>query len=230
MVNLKNIHDNLKDVYPNLKATRRDDATDWAKLKPEHEKIPDYQLLLNLCYGPWREGVQLMVWGDVYKKFQNFGDIRNLEDNDILNLGFRLPWQKERLRKMRNYLRDESISLQDFLSKLKDRNGIEIRDKFSEIMGGDATKVYSTFIRDFMEKDDVFPIDSRVLSMLNKIGLPNDEKLMVKICKQHEIPPTLFEGFLYRFKEDFCDNKKYADCPIKDECWCYKIEKHCCEI
>lgn len=131
---------------------------------------------------------------------------------------------------MRDYLRKESISLQAFLTKLKGQSGIEIRDKFKEIMGGSSTKVYSTFIRDFMEKDGVFPIDSRVFSMLNKLGLPKDEKLMVEICREHKIPPTLFEGFLYRFKDEFCDKNKYAECPIRDECWCYKIEKHCCKI
>lgn len=185
---------------------------------------------MNLSYGPWHGKRQKQVWKTAYVKFQNVGEIRNLEDEDISNLGFPFDWQNKRLKKMRDYLRKESISLQAFLTKLKGQSGIEIRDKFKEIMGGSSTKVYSTFIRDFMEKDGVFPIDSRVFSMLNKLGLPKDEKLMVEICREHKIPPTLFEGFLYRFKDEFCDKNKYAECPIRDECWCYKIEKHCCKI
>ncbi|RZN37173.1 MAG: hypothetical protein EFT35_06680 [Methanophagales archaeon ANME-1-THS] len=191
---------------------------------------PDYHLLLNICYGPWIPKIQKDVWRRAYAKFQSIGDIRKLEDEDISNLDLRFSWQRERIKKMRDYLRKESISFRDFLTRLKGLNGIEMRDKFREIMGGSSTKVYSTFIRDFMEKDDVFPIDSRVYSMRNKLGLPKDEKIMIKLCRDLEISPSLFEGFLYRFKEEFCDKNKYAECPIRDECWCSKIEKYCCKI
>jgi hypothetical protein len=56
------------------------------------------------------------------------------------------------------------------------------------------------------------------------------QELMIEICREHWIPLTLFEGFLYRFKDNFCEKNKYAECPINDECWCYKIEKRCCKI
>lgn len=227
-INLKKIYNNLKPVYPTLGVTRKNDSIKWAELKSEHKNIPDYHLMLNLSYGPWREKRQNQVWKKVYTNFQKVGDIKDIED--ISNLGFPLSWQNERVEKMRSYLRNRSINLQDFLSELNGQSGIEIRNKFREIMGGNTTKIYSTFIRDFMEMDDVFPIDSRVSSMLNKLGLPKNEELMVKLCREHEIPPTLFEGFLYRFKDEFCDKNKYVECPIKDECWCYKIEKQCCNI
>jgi len=218
-IELRKIYEHLKQIYPDLSPTRKTEAVQWGELKPEHENIPDYHFLLNLCYGPWRPNRQKQVWEEAYKNFQVVGDIRNLMN--ILELGFPFDWQKERLKKMREYLIDNSISFEEFLSGIKEKSGIEIRDKFKEIIGGSSTKIYSTFIRDFMQKEDVFPIDSRVLSMLNKLGLPNDENLLVKLCKEHNLPPSLFEGFLYRFKEDFCDNNKFIDCPIREECWCY---------
>ncbi len=196
----------------------------------EYSKSPDYHFLLNLCYGPWREERQMRVWDKVHKNFKKIGAIHKLTDEDIEKLGYPFRWQQNWIKKMVKYLDGKSFTQLIEEGNWWKLSGLEIRDKLKKITGAYTTKVISTFIRDYFKKDDIFAIDRRVRSMLNKLGLPNNEDLMVSLSKKAGINPAKFEIMLYNHYGKLCDDKKYDNCFLKEYCYCYIIKKECCKL
>ena len=118
---------------------------------------------------------------------------------------------------MARYLRNHDWTFSQFLDTLKTLSGIEVRDKFTEILGIESSqaKRISVFIRDFLEKN-VFPIDSNVVYVLTSLGLPSNEDLLVRLCEIARVDPKLLERQLYAHGQEICGYGK--QCCLKGVC------------
>lgn len=193
----------------------------WAEVKPEHQHIPDYYFLLNVCYGPWVEKRQKGVWTKAYTRFKEVcdGDLRQVSDTEDLGLPFR--WQVQHIHKVAAFLRAKGFSFREFLDSLQGKTGLQVIDEFRGILGTKSTKIVSTFTGDYL-KLEVFPIDSRVDAMLSYLGLPRDEDMVVKLCRAHAVNPNVLNRMLYDYYGDKCSkkSKKLCDqCFIKEYCY-----------
>jgi len=174
---------------------------------------PDYNLMMHLCWIARVDERQEKLWEEVRPKFKSKyqEDIRNVkEDKDCRELGYPkklVPYSW--LPKLSEYLRKENKSFGEFLQDMKDKNGIETRDKLKSIMGikGKEAKRISVFIRDFLKKD-VFPIDINVRKMLKSLGLPEYEEMMILLCKNASVDPKKFERLLYYHGKEICGKGK----------------------
>lgn len=207
-------------------------AAKWGNFKSEHKYNPNYHFMLNLCYGPWRGERQMKVWKNVYERFEKLGgDITKIDKTfSKVDLDFPFPWQFDHVLKFSKYLNDNGMTFAELLERWKALRGLEIRNEMQRITNANTTKTFSTFIRDYLGKEDIFPIDTRVESMLNKLGLPNDEDLMVLLCQKAGITPSKLERMFYEFPENYCEKRRFNECPIRDECYCFILKDECCKI
>lgn len=236
--NIIELEKKVRDICDKLSSTvdppvyDREAAAKWGNFKPEHKGNPNYHFMLNLCYGPWRDGRQKDVWNKVYRKFEELGgDITKIDETlSKGDLDFPLTWQFDHVLKLSKHLNDNGMTFAELLERWKALSGLEIRNEMQRITNANTTKTFSTFIRDYLGKEDIFPIDTRVKSMLNKLGLPNNEDLMVLLCQQAEIMPSKLERLFYEFPENHCEKGRYNECPIRDDCYCFILRGECCKI
>ncbi|MCJ7560892.1 hypothetical protein MUO79_09815 [Candidatus Bathyarchaeota archaeon] len=189
---------------------------------PSWLENPDCNFLMSLCWIARTPKVQFDLWDTVRKVFTSpeyGGDIRNIKTkNYCQKMGYYkklVPY--DWLPNMAKHLRYIDLSFSQFLDTLKPLNGIEVRNKFTEILGIESlrAKRISVFIRDFLEKN-VFPIDSNVEYVLTSLGLPNNEELLVKLCEGAAVDPKLFERQLYAHGQEICGYGK--QCVLKGVC------------
>lgn len=184
----------------------------------EDKNIKDFYFILNLCYGPWREGRQKEVWDFSYNIFKEKynGDLRNIDN--ATNMGLPLRWQIDRVNTMKEYLLKNNVSFNEFIASLDNKTGLEVRNTFKKLFGSTQTKTISTFIRDILNKD-VFPIDSRVRNLLSYLGLPNSEDMMVYLSRKMGINPREYERMLYYHYGMKCDKKACKKCILNSKCY-----------
>lgn len=201
-------------------------------MKKRHRKKPDYFFLLNMCYIHLGSSAQLKLWKRVYPKFESHGGRMSIlkSSHSIKNkFGFwENAWQPGRIEKLAKYLRTNRFEFIDFLNEISYKDGLDIRDDIANIVKAGSTKTISTFIRDWWWKKDIFPIDTRVSELLNYLGLPADEDLMVILCTKAKINSRIFNRALY----DYYDNCEEGDteevcpdCCLKGDCYYYQLMK-----
>jgi len=200
----------------------------WGDIQEEDRKNPDCPFLMNICFGPWRVERQKRVWKKVYEYFRQKcqSDLRNLTQS--IRLGFPFDWQRKRAQRMAGHLRTEGKSLSDFLDRLANLPGAQIRDEIARVIHAKEKKTISTFIRDFVSKD-VFPIDSRVGQMLSYLGLPRDEDTMIVICRAVGANPRVLNRMFYRHFGEYCNEDKCDKCFVVEECYHSALMKHLSE-
>lgn len=196
---------------------------------PTAVKSKDHWLITCICYGPWREERQKKVWQRAGLTFEaDFGgDIRNITVDNVRTLGFPFDWQREWLVSLSNYLRNQGISFGD-LVKVLPEDGLEARDGLLKVLGvkGNLSKILSVFVRDCLKRD-VFPIDTRVRSLLSALVLPEDECALVEISRRAHIKPTVLNRMFYFHQGEYCQNSRSEDCPVRAQCYRYALWASC---
>lgn len=223
---LQNFSNYIVEVYGKLpKSVKLAEDNEFVKRygkNPAWLAKPDCSFLMSLCWIARTPKVQFDLWDTVRKVFTSRaygGDIRNVRTkNDCQKMGYYkklVPY--DWLPNLAKYLRDKDLSFGQFLDTIKQLNGIETRDRFTEILGIERSRAkrISVFIRDYLEKN-VFPIDSNVEYTLISLGLPNNEDLMVKLCEKAGVDPKLFERRLYAHGQEICGYGK--QCILKGIC------------
>lgn len=221
---LPNISVYIREIHHKLpKSKRLMEDKEFAKRysKEKWLKNPDCNFLMSLCWIARTPKAQLDLWDKVRPIFiSKYGsDIRNIQtksDCEKMRYYPRLvPY--DWLPKLAKYLKKKGKSFSQFLDGLKPLDGIETRDKFTEILEikTERAKRVSVFIRDFLRKN-VFPIDSNVEYVLASLGLPNHEELMVRLCERASVDPKRFEKQLYVHGQEVCGYGK--KCVLEGIC------------
>lgn len=224
MSNLQNLSAYIREIHHKLpKSKRLMEDKEFAKRygKEKWQKNLDCDFLMSLCWIARTPKAQFDLWDKVRPIFiSKYGsDIRNIRTtSDCKKMGYYpklVPY--DWLPNLARYLKEKGISFSQFLEGLKPLDGIEIRNKFMEILEIESEKAkrISVFIRDFLLKN-VFPIDSNVEYVLTSLGLPNDEELMVKLCERTSVDPKRLEKQLYVHGQEVCGYGK--KCVLKGIC------------
>ena len=206
-----------------------DNTIAWLE-DPTAVKSADHWLITCICYGPWREQRQKRVWQRAGPRFERDlgGDIRNITEDNVRDLGFPFGWQREWLVSLSNYLRKCRMSFGELVRTLPE-DGIEARNELLEALGvKEGTKVLSVFVRDCLKRD-VFPIDTRVHSLLSALVLPQDERALVRLCRKANVSPRVLNRMLYSHQGEFCQEKRSSDCPLTFLCYRYGLWSSCLE-
>lgn len=139
------------------------------------------------------------------------------------------------------FLKKECYSFDNFLSKLENEypnNSMKIIEELAKATNEgkvpDTHKIISVFVRDIMKRD-AFPLDNRVKEILGFLGLPNDEELIIKLCRKNGVNPRILNRMLWLHNggddnefRGYCNNgckNNENECPIKSECYRKAIEK-----
>lgn len=235
---LDELVEKIKLVYTSLRLIRyahgesedskaEDNTRQW--LGPLAVKSPDHWLITCICYGPWREERQKEVWQQVAPVFERDfrGDIRNITEDNVRNLGFPLSWQREWLVRLSGYLRNQGKSFGELVDALPEY-GLEARDELPKAIGvkGSESKILSVFVRDCLRRD-AFPIDTRVRSLLSALVLPDDERALVEISRMAQIRPTVPNRMSYFHQGEYCQESRSEECPIRSQCYRYMLWSSC---
>jgi len=203
---LDELVEKIKIVYTRLKPIHNahgecedskveDNTIKWLG-DPTAVKSADHWLITCICYGPWREERQKEVWQRAGPMFERDfgGDIRRITEGNVRDLGFPLSWQREWLVSLSSYLRNQRKSFEQIVKALPE-DGLEARDELIKAVGvkGGESKILSVFVRDCLRRD-VFPIDTRVRSLLSALVLPEDERALVEISQRAQIKPTVLNS------------------------------------
>jgi len=235
---LDELVEKVKLVYTNLRpipyahgdsedSRAEDNTRQW--LGPLAVKSPDHWLITCICYGPWREERQKKVWQRAGLTFEaDFGgDISKITEDNVGDLGFPLRWQSEWLVSLSNYLRKQGKSFEELVKTLPE-DGLEARDELLKALGvkGGESKILSVFVRDCLRRD-VFPIDTRVRSLLSALVLPDDERALVEISRMAQIRPTVLNRMFYFHQGEYCQESRSEECPIRSQCYRYMLWSSC---
>lgn len=198
---------------------------------PRAVKSVDHWLITCICYGPWREERQKEVWQRAGPRFDQDlgGDIRTITEDNVHNLGFPLSWQREWLVSLSNYLRNQGMSFAELVKALPE-DGLEARDELLKALRvkGGVSKILSVFVRDCLKRD-VFPIDTRVQSLLSALVLPQDERALVRLCQRAGVSPRVLNRVFYSHQGEFCQEKRSSECPLTSLCYQYTLWSSCVE-
>jgi len=184
---------------------------------------PDYWFLAALCWIARGDSRQTELWDRVKTNFQKKydEDIRKIiTDKDCYGVGYPeklVPYKW--LTELSQHLNEKNISFSEFLDSMKNWTGIQIKKEFMRIMhvGDEKAKRISVFIRDYPKwKKDVFPIDRNVSKMLKCLGFPDDEEIMINLCREAKVDTKLFERLLYEHGKMICGHGK--NCTIEEFC------------
>lgn len=175
----------------------------------EEISSPDLYFLTVLTWGGWREGRQLQVQESVLKAFQTIvKPLNKLTDSEIERLAAAYPydWQRTFLESMVRYLRRNSTSLAELVSRFQEAGPRVALAEMELAMGTSRTKIAACFIRD-CAKLDVFPIDSRVGEVLEKDELPSDPWAIGDACDRLRLPGRVFARAVYSRADDLLGGK-----------------------
>jgi len=221
----------IHNAHGECEDSRAEDNTKkW--LDPLAVKSPEHWLITCICYGPWREERQKEVWQRAGPRFEaDFGgDIRNITEGNVRDLGLPLPWQRQWLVNLSNYLRNQGKSFGEVVEALSE-DGLKARDELLKALGvkGDKSKILSVFVRDCLKRD-VFPIDTRVQFLLSALKLPQDERELVRLCQKAEVSPTVLNRMFYSHQGRFCQARRSSDCPLTSLCYRYTLWSSCVKV
>ena len=231
----------IKAVYTRLRpipythGSPEDSRVEYNTIKwlgdPRAVKSVDHWLITCICYGPWPEERQKKVWQRAGPRFEvDFGgDIRNITEGNVRDLGFPLSWQREWLVSVSSYLRNQGKSFGEVVEALSE-DGLKARDELLKVLGvkGGESKILSVFVRDCLRRD-VFPMDTRVRFLLSALDLPQDERALVRLCQKAEVSPTVLNRMFYSHQGRFCQARRSSDCPLTSLCYRYTLWSSCLE-
>jgi hypothetical protein len=161
----------------------------------------DEYFLYVLCWAGWRVKRQESVWKGVRDSYINIG--KSLHeftpaDTEKLCNSYQLDWQRNWLRRIVDFLVNTStpIPARNFVLSLRKSGYEHARSQLQGIVKTSEETIVDKWLRDVV-KIDAFPIDSRIRNLLKKYGIPADSNLVIKCCKQNNIPVRPFARAVY---------------------------------
>jgi hypothetical protein len=136
----------------------------------------------------------------VKRDTRNF--VANLREYD----GLRSTWMAKRLYRMGEILRERRITMSEYVQFLRSLqeaatpyNPTPALDAIALDHRATTRKTLSVFIRDCVQCN-CFPIDSRVSTQLAKYGLPEDERLLVRLSLEMGRNPRQIARMFYELR------------------------------
>jgi len=238
---LDELADKIKTIYELLKPIHNidgksedrrveDNTVEWLG-DPTAVKSVDHWLITCICYGPWREPRQKEVWQRAGSRFEEDfgGDVRNITEGNVNDLGFPLKWQRDWLVSLSSHLRSRGMSLRGLVEGLPE-DGLEASDELLRALRirGRRSKVIGIFVRDCLKRD-VFPIDTRVRFLLSALVLPREERALVRLCQKAQVGATTLNRMFYSHQGKLCQKRRSSDCPLTSLCYRYALWSSCAE-
>jgi len=122
-------------------------------------------------------------------------DMRRFTTALVADWRLRQPWMKTRLCRMAEILRQQQLTMADYVISLRETESRATPENpmpaLARIMHDHRSgegKTLSVFIRDCV-KGNCFSIDSRVTKQLNAFGLPANERQLVRLCLSLSLNP-----------------------------------------
>lgn len=165
-----------------------DGPIDWGQ--PAPTVTPDEWFFITTLYGEMNlDGQRTHIrkffptlFVDAAKR-----DVRNFRPGMAEYDGLRSGWMKTRLSKMADILHTDGLTMADYVEKLRteeakatSQNPTPALDTIVRDHRATGWKTLSVFVRDCVG-GHCFPIDSRVARILDKHGLPHDERVLVSL-------------------------------------------------
>jgi len=185
----------LNDLKVNLNAYSDEN---WC----ENYTVDEYFLYI-LCWAGWRPKRQKGVWKKVRENFSKLGkQLHTLQPADVKRLSnsYPLNWQKKWLKRLVNFLTNNSLTSRKLVNMLRKMGYEDARTKLQEIVGTESEKIVDCWLRDVVRLD-AFPIDSRVRRLLQKYKLPVNSDFIIECCKRYNVPIRPFARALYEYSE-----------------------------
>jgi hypothetical protein len=201
------------------------DGQDGPRLSWQNDRgvTPDEYFFITTLYGNMNlEGQRTMIrkyFGPLFvlaaeRKICNFRpDMKGYQ-------GLRSNWMKGRLCRMGALLREQGISMAEYVGELRSlekkaiaANPTPALDRIVQDHQATGIKTLSVFVRDCVG-GNCFPIDLRVRRQLEKYQLPLDEKLLVRICIELRHNPRQLARTFYEAEFEGIDAIPYLGLDV----------------
>lgn len=233
----------IKDIFKKLHNLYGRGVSDEEYDKDYKKYSNDINFLRILCWGPWRRKRREDVENNMHKciKGEKIEWLTDINEDNCEGL-YPLRWQQKRALSLANFLRDKSKNFNTFLTELENEHpndSMKIIKKLGKATNEgkalDNHKIISAFVRDIMKRD-AFPLDNRVKEILGFLGLPNDEELIIKLCRKNGVDPRILNRMMWlhnggddeKYKKGYCGNEcknNENECPIKSECYKWTLRE-----